>query len=101
MHELIHAKRADGTPYPVGECRFSEGVIHGEGIHVDEEVLWRADGSSFYAECWAYPFKKRGKIIGTVVTFLDISERKRIQDTLKASEAKYRHLFSEMLNGFA
>jgi len=101
MHELIHAKRADGTAYPFGECRFSEGVIHNEGIHVDEEVLWRADGSSFYAECWAYPIKKRGEIIGTVVTFLDISERKRIQDTLKASEAKYRHLFSEMLNGFA
>lgn len=101
MHELIHAKRADGTAYASDECRFSEGVIHGEAIHVDEEVLWRADGSSFYAECWAYPMKKRGEIIGTIVTFLDISERKRTQDTLKASEAKFRHLFSEMLNGFA
>jgi len=101
MHELIHAKRADGTAYASGECRFSEGIIRGEAIHVDEEVLWRADGSSFYAECWAYPMKKRGEIIGTIVTFLDISERKRTQDTLKASEAKFRHLFSEMLNGFA
>jgi len=101
MHELIHAKRADGTAYPAGECRLSEGAILSEGIHVDEEVLWRADGSSFYAECWAYPLEKKGKVIGTVVTFLDISERKKVQDTLKASEAKYRHLFSAMPNGFA
>ncbi|HYQ47986.1 MAG TPA: PAS domain S-box protein, partial [Thermodesulfovibrionales bacterium] len=101
MHELIHARRADGTAYPASECRFSEVVMRGEVIHVDEEVLWRADGSSFYAECWAYPIEKRGRVIGTVVTFLDISERKRVHDTLRASEAKYRHLFSAMLSGFA
>ncbi|NJD54813.1 MAG: EAL domain-containing protein [Nitrospirae bacterium] len=101
MHELIHGKHADGTAYPADECRLSEDALHGEGVHVDEEVLWRSDGSYFYAECWAYPIEKRGKVVGTVVTFLDISERKRVQDTLKAGEAKYRHLFSAMLNGFA
>jgi diguanylate cyclase (GGDEF)-like protein/PAS domain S-box-containing protein len=101
MHELIHDRRLDGVAYPFRECRICKGFAKGKGVHSDEEVLWRADRSPFHAEYWSYPIRHRGGVIGAVVTFLDISERKRIGDALKASEAKYRALFTEMLNGFA
>ncbi len=101
MHELIHDKGPDGAAYPFRECRICKGFARGKGVHRDDEVLWRADGSPFHAEYWSYPVRHRGVVIGAVVTFLDISERKRIGDALKSSEAKYRALFSEMLNGFA
>jgi PAS domain S-box-containing protein len=45
--------------------------------HADDEILWRADGTSFPTESWSYPVRKNGTLVGTVVTFLDITERKQ------------------------
>ncbi len=38
---------------------------------------------------------------GLGFTFTDITKRKKAEEELKASESKYRSLFSNMLNGFA
>jgi PAS domain S-box-containing protein len=88
MHDVIHHSRADGSPYPVSECRIHTAVYHGEELHADHEVFWRADGSSFPVEYWAYPIRRNGDIVGAVVTFLDITERKRAEDAIwQAKEA--------------
>jgi PAS domain S-box-containing protein len=79
MHALTHHARADGAPYPEEECRLHRAFLAGERVHVEEESFWRADGSSFPAECWSYPISRAGKVLGCVVTFLDITERKRAQ----------------------
>ncbi|MCX6690254.1 MAG: PAS domain S-box protein, partial [Methanoregula sp.] len=76
MHWLIHAKYPDGTHFPVEECRIFKAFNKGEGTHVDDEVLWRSDGTSFPAEYWSYPQRREGVVVGAVVTFLNISERK-------------------------
>ena len=47
MHTLMHHTRLDGTPYPVHDCPIYQALHRGEGVHVDDEVLWRADGSAF------------------------------------------------------
>lgn len=86
MHALIHHTRADGTPYPNEECRIYEAYRKGEGTHVGDEVLWRADGSSFPVEYWSYPVRKDGELLGSVVTFLDITERKRLEGEIRYSE---------------
>jgi two-component system NtrC family sensor kinase len=79
MHNLVHHTRIDASPYPEGHCRIYEVMKSGKGVHVDDEVLWRADGSSFYAEYRCYPVKADGSIIGAVVTFLDITERRQAE----------------------
>ena len=101
MHWQIHGKHADGSNFPVEECRIFRAFHKGEGTHVDDEVLWRADGTSFPAEYWSYPQRSSGEVVGAVVTFFDITERKRIGDALRESEQKYRTLFENMLEGFA
>ncbi|MFT5324156.1 MAG: two-component system sensor histidine kinase/response regulator [Planctomycetaceae bacterium] len=75
MHDLIHHHYADGSDYPVEDCHIFRAFQEGRGTHVDDEVLWRADGTSFPAEYWSYPMRRRGRIWGVVVTFVDISER--------------------------
>jgi PAS domain S-box-containing protein len=82
MHDLIHYARADGTLYPVEECRNFRAVRAGEGIHVDDEVLWRANGTSFPAELWSYPQRRGQEVIGAVVAFIDITERKLAEEAL-------------------
>ena len=82
MHRLIHHTRADGSPYPIEECRISRAFRDGEGTHVVDEVFWRADGTSFPAEYRSHPIRRDGEVIGSVVTFSDITERKRAEETI-------------------
>jgi PAS domain S-box-containing protein len=88
MHELIHHTRADGRAYPATECKVFQAFRSGEGSHVDNDVLWRADGTWFPAEYWSHPVTSGAKVVGSVVTFLDITERKRAEaDLRQAKEA--------------
>ncbi len=99
MHDLMHHSRPDGTPYPEHECEIYVAVREGRPSHVSDEVLWRADGTSFAAEYWSYPMYKDGEMVGAVVTFLDISDRKRAEEELRRSEQKYRQLFENATYG--
>ena len=82
MHAKMHHSYADGRPYPVEECQIYRAFRACEGSHVDDEVLWRKNDTSFPAEYWSYPIEREGKSIGSVVTFLDISERKQAESNL-------------------
>lgn len=76
MHDLIHHSYADGTAMNVKVCKIYKAFKDGQPVHVDDEVLWRSDGTSFPAEYWSYPQTIAGVICGAVVTFIDITERK-------------------------
>jgi len=76
MHSLIHHAHEDGSPLPVEECRIHQAFLQGQGIHAADEVYWRSDGKSFPIEYWSYPQFKDGKVVGAVVAFNDITERK-------------------------
>jgi|GEM_PF-2229150 len=80
MHDLIHYSYLDGRHFPVEACRIFQAFKAGEGTHADDEVFWRADGTSFPAEYWSFPQVSAGQTFGAVVTFLDITERKRVED---------------------
>jgi two-component system cell cycle sensor histidine kinase/response regulator CckA len=92
MHALIHHTRGDGTPYLEQECRIFQAFRKGEGSHVEDEVLWRADGSSFPAEYWSYPIRHEERIVGSVVTFLDITERRRLADQFRQAQQRLQHV---------
>ena len=92
MHTVCHHSRADGADFPEEACRIFQAFRSGEGSHADDEVLWRADGSGFLAEYWSFPQWRDGKVIGAVVTFVDITERKRVLQALSESEARFRQI---------
>jgi len=92
MHWQIHQKHADGTRFPVEECRIFRAFQANEASHVDDEVLWRADGTSFPAEYWSYPQRIDGVAVGAVVTFIDITERKRAEAVVLQNVARAEEL---------
>ena len=89
-HLLIHHSRSDGSHYPASECRMLRVLKGGTLKTVDDEVFWRKDGSSFPVEYSSNPIYRHGEIVGAVVNFRDISERKqaekRIRTLLQAVE---------------
>ena len=86
MHQLIHHSHNDGSPYPVEECHIYRAFKKQLGTHVDNEVLWREDGSCFAAEYWSHPVFKEHECVGAVVTFMEITERLDAQKKLQERE---------------
>ncbi|MDO8312812.1 MAG: PAS domain S-box protein [Sideroxyarcus sp.] len=78
IHELIHHSHADGSAYPENECR----AYLAQSINVSDEVFWRKDGVAIQVEYWSYPIVSDGVVIGAIVTFIDITERKRAEAKL-------------------
>lgn len=93
IHSIIHHTLPDGTPYPKEQCRVRLATLDGKTAHSDVEVHWRADGSSFPTEYWSHPIKRNGRTIGTVVSFIDITERKQTEKELSL----YREQLEEMV----
>jgi formate hydrogenlyase transcriptional activator len=92
MHRLEHHTRKDGRPFPLEECPIYMGFLENRGVHIDDDVFWRKDGSSFPVEYWSHPLVKDGKTVGAVVTFVDVSERRQAEDKLRKSEERKRTL---------
>ena len=84
MHDLIHHSRSNGTRLPAEECRIFRAYKTGQGTHVDDEVLWKAEGTSFPAEYWSYPQRKGEDVVGAVVAFIDITERKAAEEQIRS-----------------
>jgi PAS domain S-box-containing protein len=82
-HPLLHHSRADGTAYPESDCRILAAMRNGQEIHVDDEVMWRADGTSLPAEYRCHPVRREGVTVGAVVTFLDIRARRETEEAQK------------------
>lgn len=88
MHDLVHHTRDDGSLFPLSECRIYQALRSGVGTHVDDENLWRKDGTQFPAEYSAYPQKKDGVVVGAVVSFTDITRRKKVaRELVRAKDA--------------
>ena len=85
MHDLAHYARPDGTLYPLEDCHIYEAFRQGRGTHRDDEVLWRGDHTSFPVEYWSHPMHRGDNVIGTVVTFVDITERRQAEQALRAA----------------
>ena len=84
IHSLIHHTRTDGTPLPADECQALATYRDGKPAHVESELFWRANGSSFPVEYRSHPIRHDGKLIGAVVTFSDITRRRRNEQALQA-----------------
>jgi PAS domain S-box-containing protein len=87
MHEVIHHTRVDGSPYPLDECPIALACRRGEVSRNEDEVFWRRDGSPLPVEYASSPILERGEIKGAVVTFFDITKRKRAVRRLTVQHA--------------
>jgi PAS domain S-box-containing protein len=72
-HALIHHTRADGMPYPVGECPIHQAYRDGKVHFGSEEVFWTREGQSFPVEYISTPILENNQLTGAVVVFRDLA----------------------------
>ena len=85
-HQLVHHTRPDGSAYPKEECPVFRSFRDGHDAHVEDELFWRKDGSSFPVEYSSRQMRRDGRILGAVVSFEDITNRKRQDMELRHSQ---------------
>ncbi|MBT3346807.1 MAG: response regulator, partial [Gemmatimonadetes bacterium] len=83
LHELVHHSRADGTTLSRADCRMGDAIRDGAQVHVDDEVLWHKDGRPIPVEYSARPIVQDQVVIGAVVSFRDVTERREQEERFR------------------
>ncbi|MGF1457893.1 MAG: ATP-binding protein [Leptolyngbyaceae cyanobacterium] len=84
MHVVLHHSHSDGRHYPREACPIYQAFQDGSTRRVTDEVFWRKDGTSFPVEYISTPMHdEEGRLIGAVVTFRDITERRWAETILQ------------------
>jgi PAS domain S-box-containing protein len=90
MHDVIHYKHPDGTPYPSSECPGLQVLKDGIQLREQEDIFIRKNGSFFPVLLSASLLKSEDKPIGIVVSFRDDTQRRQAEEGLRQSERIYR-----------
>lgn len=85
-HKLWHHTKPDGSYFSEDECAVTRTLKFGEESR-GEDLFWRKDGTAFSVEVMRSPILENGKIVGAVMSFHDISEKKRMTKKSKADDA--------------
>jgi diguanylate cyclase (GGDEF)-like protein/PAS domain S-box-containing protein len=83
IHDLLHHSWPDGSAYPREACPALAVLSDGTVRRVNDEVFWRKNGTSFPVEYLSTPILDGGEIVGAVVTFRDITERRQAETSLQ------------------
>jgi PAS domain S-box-containing protein len=92
IHPIVHHSHHDGRHYPDHDCpiyaAFRDGAVH----KVDGEVFWRKDGTPVWVEYTSTPIRDRGIVVGAVIVFRDVSQRREADEKLHAALAEVDRL---------
>jgi PAS domain S-box-containing protein len=93
-HAIWHHSRQNGAHFPDGECPIYQTLRDGKIHHLEDDFFWRKDGTGFPSEYTSTPIMEEGQLVGAVVSFKDISAKKKVGRELAASEQRYRAIAS-------
>lgn len=88
MHALTHHSHKNGQPYPAHDCPIFNAFRQGLPCRIDTEVFWHRDHHPIAVEYSSYPLMDGADVRGAVVTFVDITERKRVADALLQAKSE-------------
>ncbi len=100
-HLLFHYKKMDHSPYPEDDCEMRIVMKSGQTFKSSEQVFWRKDGTFININVTSTPLFRNNEIVGAVVVFDDITDRKKIEQALRASEKSFREVIEYAPIGIA
>jgi two-component system, sensor histidine kinase and response regulator len=86
VHALVHHSYSDGSEMPLEQCSMYKTSRDGQARVVTDEVFWRKDGTSFPIEYTSTPIRQNGEVVGCVVAFRDITQRRAAEKRLQFTQ---------------
>jgi PAS domain S-box-containing protein len=91
----------EGELTPEGKSTFiQDSLARGAPAHAEEVILRRKDGTRVIVECWSHPIRHDDRVLGAVVTAVDISARREAQQALRTSEERLKLVLEGSNDGF-
>jgi two-component system sensor histidine kinase TtrS len=107
QHEILHHTRADGSHHPAEECPVYTTFRDNMPRFVKDDLFWKKDGTCFPVEYSCTPIRAEGgNVLGSVVVFRDITERKEAEERTLQHQQQLAHVarlstMGEMASGIA
>ncbi|MBW4025259.1 MAG: PAS domain S-box protein [Proteobacteria bacterium] len=95
LHDVIHYSHTDGSHYDKADCPIYQAAQSGQEQHVEGELFFRLDGTSFPVEYWVRPIVYEGALQGAACTFVDLTERNRTEASIAEAHAAAEKLAAE------
>ena len=86
IQDIVCHTMRDGAPCSYDVCPLLAACRDGVVQHVQEDVFWRQDGTSFLVEYVSTPLREHDTLVGAVVIFKDITERKRVEQEMQSAD---------------
>ncbi len=81
-HEMLHHSHRTGTHYHIDDCPIYHAFRDGVKYSIDNEVFWTKDGKPIDVEYTSTPIRDNGEIMGAVVIFRDVTQKRLVQNRL-------------------
>ena len=82
-HEIIGHSHGNGSEISFAECPIIRAMREGRIHRMASDLFRRRDGSTFPVEYVATPLRDDGRILGAVLVFQDITERRRAEEDIR------------------
>jgi two-component system cell cycle sensor histidine kinase/response regulator CckA len=86
LHERLHCRWPDGTPFPMDECRHMQVLRSGETLRGVEDSFLSRDGRLVPISCSIAPIRADDAVAGAVLVVRDLTEQKRAEETQRENE---------------
>jgi PAS domain S-box-containing protein len=80
LHELLHYRYPDGTPYPMDQCPLGHALGSARTLSHHEDVFYRKDGSPIAVSCSIASIVRDGVAEGAALIVRDITEQKQAEE---------------------
>lgn len=95
IHDLIHHTDSNGVKIAMSECKINRAFHLRKGMHSDQEIFWKKDNMSFDVEYFSFPQIHKDEVVGCVVTFIDITQRKESDKKIQLFTQELQKLNSD------
>jgi len=85
--QLIHEKGGGNACFSEHDNIIVRAICHGERLSTEDEEIWCKSGDAIPVEVRVTPMEHQGQVVGSVVTFSDITERKKAQGQILSMNA--------------
>ncbi|WP_316367267.1 bifunctional diguanylate cyclase/phosphodiesterase [Candidatus Thiodiazotropha sp. CDECU1] len=79
LHNLIHDCLTQQSQHIADSCPLQQSLVHGKSRHQDSDTFLRKNCDTFPVEYISNPIIKNGELQGGVISFFDISVRKKAE----------------------